>query len=139
MNTKNMNIIIAVGVVALVILGGGFYFLSQRQEPIIPVNKLACKETFFNYVVGKPEIIVTAKGEDTKETSSVNCQFSYTTPDGTPSASTITADLKDAPGGKSWGCIDKDKLFPKGSTQYEVTVTDNRGETSTCQSTIFLQ
>ncbi len=138
MNKKNLNILLAVGVVAVVILSGGFYFLSQKQEPVVPINKLVCKEAYFNYVVGKPEIIVSAKGEDTAETSSINCEFSYTDPNGTPSATTIQADLKDAPGGKNWGCFDKDKIFTKGSTQFKVMVTDNRGETASCQSTIYL-
>lgn len=136
-NLKNMGIV-GVVIVGVLLVGGGF-MLSQKKAPVVPATALKCDQAFFNYVVSKPELIVSATGVDTATTTNVTCEFSYKDPAGTPSANTVTAVLKDAPEGKSWNCSDKDKIFPKGSTTFTVAVSNDRGETSTCGSTIFLQ
>lgn len=135
-NTQKMA---AMGLVLVVVLlGGGYFLFKGQQAPVVPITALKCSSAYFNYVVGKPEVIVSAKGEDTAETKTVSCQYSYTDPNGTPSASTINGVLADMPGGKSWNCTDRDKLFPKGSTKFNVTVTDDHGGSSTCANTIYL-
>lgn len=151
-----------VGVVALVLLVGVWLFKSQSAEVVVPATALKCDSAFFNYVVAKPEIIVSASGVDTKATTTVSCQFNYasptntasvtTVPNGTPSAiavsisptgmesvSTVDGKLTDSAAGKSWRCSEPAKVFPKGKTNFSVTVTDDRGETSTCSSSIFIQ
>ena len=124
-------------ILVLLLLAGGYYFLQQKAPPT-PVAGLRCDSAYFNFVVGKPQVIVSASGVDSQETTSVSCEFNYDLATGTPSATTISGVLEDAPGGKGFKCHDKDKIFPKGATKFSVAVTDNRGETSSCASTVYL-
>ncbi|MBI4067735.1 hypothetical protein HY407_05110 [Candidatus Gottesmanbacteria bacterium] len=135
---KNMKYLAVAGtVLILVLLGGGYYFMQQKAPPT-PITGLRCDSAYFNFVVGKPEVIVSASGVDSAETTSVSCAFSFEDPEGTASASTAQAQLEDVPGGKGFKCHDKDKVFPKGSTKFSVAVTDNRGESSSCASTVYI-
>lgn len=127
---------VVVGVVALLVLVGVYLFKSQVTEA--PISALTCDSGFFNYVVGKSSILVQSIGVDTKATTSVSCQFSYTDPNGTPSANKVDAKLEDSPTGKNWRCIEPEQTFPKGITKFTVNVTDNRGETAVCKSQIYL-
>lgn len=129
---------IAGGIVAIIVLGAVWVLKSQvMTEP--PVTALKCDSGFFNYVVGKSDILVQAAGVDSKDSTSVTCQFNYTDPNGTPSANTVNGQLTDIQKGKSWRCVEQPKTFPKGTTKFSVTATNSKGETSTCNSQIFLQ
>ncbi len=137
---KDYIIYLAVGIIAIVILGGVYLFQSQQTPPVpaAPITALKCNSAFFNYVVGKPEVIVSANGEDKAETTSVSCAFKYTDPEGVTSQSTVNGNLSDTPGGKSFRCDEQAQVFPKGSTKFSVQVTDNAGQTANCESTIYL-
>ena len=126
---KDHILYLVIGVIAIVILGGVYLFKSQTP-PAEPITALKCDSAYFNYVVGKPDIIVSA--------ASVSCQFNYTLPDSTTSQDNATGDLSDTPGGKGWQCHVSGKILPKGSTKFTVNVTDDQGGTASCDSTIYL-
>ncbi len=144
---KYISIIVGI-VVLLGVIGGGWYFLSQSSAsltpvatptPSGPVTALRCDSAYYNYVVGRPEVIAAASGADTTATQKVSCQFNYTDPQGASSTATADALLQDIGNGKTWKCYDKNKIFPKGTTKFSVGITDDRGETASCNSSIFLQ
>lgn len=139
MKKEYLNYLI-VGIVAIVILGGIYLLQSQKATtvPTTPVTALKCDSAYFNYIVGKPEIIVSANGVDTSETTTVSCVFNYTDPEGVTSQSTVNGQVSDSPGGKFWQCHETPKVFPKGTTKFSVNVTDNSGATSSCESAIYL-
>lgn len=146
------TIYLIVIIAAVILLGGGmlWFFQSQSQlqtqtsivptpTPRGPITGLTCDQGFYNYVVGKPQVIPGAIGVDTTATQSISCDFSYTDPQGASSSSKVNALLQNITGGKSWRCDDPDKLFPKGKTNFTVAVSDDKGETASCSSSIFLQ
>ncbi len=128
---------IIVGVIAVILFAGVWLF--QSRVSVSPISALKCDSAYFNYVVGKPDIIVSAAGVDTKETQNVTCQFSYTDPNGTPSGNTVSGVMGDTPGGKDWRCHDIGKVFPKGGTKFTVNIKNDRNESVSCSSTVFLQ
>lgn len=140
---KDYIIYLGVGVVAIVILVGVYLFQSKKTASVVstpqtPITSLLCESAFFNTVVGKPEVIVAAQGVATTATTSVSCVFNYTDPEGETTQSTVSGQLTDAAGGKTWRCNEEPKEFPQGSTDFNVTVTDNNSATSSCESTVYL-
>jgi hypothetical protein len=141
-----------VGAIVLIAVVAAGYFLrpkstTQTQPTAVPagptptpgpITGLACERQYYNPVVGFEKYFISAEGVDTTGTNNVTCDFTMTVAGAVVATASESSNVLNTPerGGVSFKCTTKPvELKRNVPTKVDVTVTSDRGQTTTCSQT----
>jgi len=142
-----------VGAIVLVAVVAAGYFLrpkaATQTQPTTtvpagptptpgPITGLACERQYYNPIVGFERYFVSAEGVDTVGTKSVTCDFTMSVAGAVVGSASESSQVLNAPerGGVAFRCTTKPVDLKRNvPTKVDVTITSDRGQTTTCSQT----
>lgn len=145
-----------VGAIVLVAVVAAGYFLrpkSATQTPPAasvpagptptpgPITGLACERQYYNPVIGFERYFLSAAGADLVGTTSVDCDFTVSVAGSVVGTASESSQVLNEPerGGVTFRCTTTPMALKRGTpTKVDVTMTSDRGQSTTCSQTFVL-